>query len=111
MELILEKYTNMAKELYGNHLKKIILYGSYARGDYHNDSDVDIMLLVDLDENEIKRIGNALSDITYDINYDNDVMIMPIVQNVEFFNKWVRAYPFFNNVCNEGVELYAEQVG
>ena len=65
------------------------------------------MILVDLDDSGIKQVSGRLSDETYDINYDRDVMIMPIVQNIDFFNKWVRAYPFFNNVNNEGVELYA----
>ena len=108
MESILNDFTALAKNIYGNHLKKVILYGSYARGDYHEGSDVDIMLLVDLDTSEIKEKRDMLSDRTYDINYDNDVMIMPIVQNIDFFNKWVRSYPFYNNVNNEGVELYAE---
>ncbi len=107
MDTILNDFTLIAKDIYGSHLKKVILYGSYARGDYHEGSDIDIMILVDLDDAEIKRIGNILSDKTYDINYDNNTMIMPIVQNIDFFNKWVRAYPFYNNVYNEGVELYA----
>jgi len=31
---------------------------------------------------------------------------MPIVKNLEHFNKWIRSYPFYNNVKKEGVELY-----
>ena len=34
-------------------------------------------------------------------------MIMPIVQNEAFFDRWVGAYPFFNQINNEGIELYA----
>ena len=41
---IMEKYVNELVSIYGTHLKKIILYGSYARGDYRDDSDIDIML-------------------------------------------------------------------
>jgi predicted nucleotidyltransferase len=36
------------KKLFGEHLSKVILYGSYARGDYKNNSDVDIMIYVDI---------------------------------------------------------------
>jgi len=36
-------------------LKKVIVYGSYARGDYQKNSDIDIMILVDADETEIKK--------------------------------------------------------
>ena len=45
-------------------IKKIILYGSYARGDYNSSSDIDIMILTD-DEIEIYR--NKISDIAYDL--------------------------------------------
>lgn len=41
-------------------LYTIILYGSYARGDYNNSSDIDIMILVDLPETEIKKIENDI---------------------------------------------------
>ena len=42
---LLEQYTEILKGIYGNHLKVVILYGSYARGDYRADSDIDIMIL------------------------------------------------------------------
>ncbi len=104
---ILERYVSNIAEIYGDHLKHILLYGSYARGDFREGSDIDIMILVDLSREDIKSFSGALSDMTFDINIDNDIMIMPIVQNLDFFNKWVRSHPFYNNVNNEGVELYA----
>ena len=48
MQNLITEYVTAVKKIYGNHLKQVILYGSYARGDYTKDSDVDIMLLVDL---------------------------------------------------------------
>ena len=50
MQNLITEYVTAVKKIYGNHLKQVILYGSYARGDYTKDSDVDIMLLVDLDD-------------------------------------------------------------
>ena len=38
---LLNEYVNELTKIYGSHLKKIILYGSYARGDYREDSDID----------------------------------------------------------------------
>ena len=104
---ILKKYVNEIQELYGNQLKSVILYGSYARGDFKQDSDIDIMILVDMTDIEIREKGQFLSEATFEYNFDNNIMIMPIVKNLNHFNKWLRACPFYFNVKKEGIELYA----
>ena len=107
LKTILQKYVKDIQSIYGNMLKTVISYGSYARGDFSPDSDIDIMILVDLDDNEIRSKGRDLSNLTFDYNFDNEIEIMPIVKNLDHFNKWLNAYPFYNNVKNEGIELYA----
>ena len=107
LNVILKKYVKDIQQLYGNKLKTVLLYGSYARGDFRADSDIDIMILVDLSEQEILKKGHVLSDITFDYNFNDDLKIMPIVKNLDHFNKWLRAYPFYYNVNREGIELYA----
>lgn len=103
---LLQQYIADIVRIYGSSLREIILYGSHARGDNREDSDIDIMILVDIDEAEIKVKGDALSDVTFDFNFDHDLLIMPIVKNCDHFNKWLNAYPFYNNVRKEGIELY-----
>ena len=39
---LIKQYVNEIKQIYGTHLRQIILYGSYARGDFRPDSDIDI---------------------------------------------------------------------
>ena len=39
---LLSEFLKSSKELFGEKLKDIILFGSYARGDYDDESDVDI---------------------------------------------------------------------
>lgn len=104
---ILKKYVSDILKVYGSQLKTVILYGSYARGDNDSASDIDIMILVDLTDKEIEEKGRLLSDTTFEYNFENDLSIMPIVKNLNHFNKWLRAYPFYYNVKKEGVELYA----
>ena len=41
---ILCEFRNKTKSIMGDSLKQMILYGSYARGDYGDNSDMDIMV-------------------------------------------------------------------
>ena len=50
---LIKQYVSAIRSIYGMHVKQIILYGSYARGDFHKDSDEDIMVLVDLPDTQI----------------------------------------------------------
>ena len=43
---IIYKFSQEVKRMLGEKLTKVIVYGSYARGDYRDNSDVDIMILV-----------------------------------------------------------------
>lgn len=104
---ILKKYVEDIRGLYGKRLKEVILYGSFARGDFNSDSDIDIMILVDLTEQEIMEKGHKLSEMTFEYDFDFDLVIMPIVKNIDHFNQWLHAYPFYYNIRKEGVELYA----
>ncbi len=106
MQSLIKDYLADVLKIYGNHLKSVILYGSYARGDFTQESDVDIMLLVDLEDDAIDQYSDALSELGYEYNVMQDVWIMPVVKNIKHFQYWALAYPFYQNVQKEGVVIY-----
>lgn len=50
---------------------------------------------------------SKISDIAFDIEFDNsfNVMISPLVKNIDKFNYWLEALPFYMNVQEEGIVL------
>ncbi len=49
-EKVSTQFKEIMQELYGDRLAKVILYGSYARGDFHEESDIDFLVVL-TDEN------------------------------------------------------------
>lgn len=103
---LISEYVTEIQKIYGMHLKQVILYGSYARGDFTADSDVDIMLLVDLPEDKLSGFSDALSELGFEYNVGYNVWFMPVVKNIDHFKYWCQAYPFYSNVIKEGISLY-----
>ena len=96
------------KSLLGSNLSKVIVYGSYARGDYHSGSDVDVMILVKMADEEIKKVAQIIYDFAYDIELEKALHISVVIKNEEHFEYWEDTLPFYKNVRKEGVEINAE---
>lgn len=97
---------DLIAEVFGDRAKKVILYGSYARGDYRRNSDIDVMILTDLTDNELIEYRDRLWDLVYDIELENNVILSPLVKNIDKFSKRVNVIPFYMNVEKEGVVLH-----
>ena len=104
---IIQDFAKSVRKMLGNSLDSVIVYGSYARGDYSELSDIDIMLLVSLGEEEIKKISDQISDLAFDFMMKYGVDISPVITNIDHFNYWVDNLPFYRNVRDEGVRLSA----
>lgn len=102
---IIMEFSRKIKQLMGKSLSKIILYGSYARGDYTADSDIDIMILTTLTDPEIENIESEVYGLAFDFLIDYGVDISIVIKNEKQFDYWLGAVPFYNNVQREGVVL------
>lgn len=105
LQNILSLFAKEVKRVLGKDLDKVIVYGSYARGDYNEHSDIDIMVLTSCPEEEIKPFEYELYDVAFDFFMEYGVDINVIVKNKEHFNYWLGALPFYDNVEREGVVI------
>ena len=87
---------------YGSKVEDVILYGSHARGDAEENSDVDLLVLVDdsLDPSEVRK---SMSDALLDILLETGVFISVVVLPTSFFQRYHS--PFVLNVNREGIKV------
>ena len=93
---IMYQFSQQMRRIFGVHLSKVIVYGSYARGDYQKNSDVDV---------KIKKRENAVYDIAFDIEMSTGIDISPVIKSEEQYEYWVDVLPYYRNVREEGVEI------
>ncbi|GBU23246.1 hypothetical protein R80B4_03163 [Fibrobacteres bacterium R8-0-B4] len=96
-----------AKEVLGEKLKKVLLYGSYARGDYDEYSDIDLFILADIPQEECCDAGLDIYHRISAFELEQGLIISPHVTGSEIFHEYSDTLPYYMNVIKEGVELYA----
>jgi uncharacterized protein len=83
---------------------KVILYGSFARGDNNKNSDIDLLILLDkevITYQDEKQIKYPL----YDLEFETGQIISPLVLSKLDWENRHRITPFYANVKQEGIEL------
>ena len=79
------------------------LYGSYARGDFTPESDIDILLTVDLEQAEIAKHRNDVAKVTSRLSLEHDITVSVTVKPLEQFRRYQTALPYYRNVVREGI--------
>ena len=100
---IVYEFAERVRTVLGDKLEKVLLYGSYARGDYNINSDIDVMLLVNIPDIELTAYENDIADIAFDMELTYGIHISPVMKNENHFDYWSEDLPFYRNVKNEGV--------
>jgi len=99
---VLAKLQNKFQEIYGQRLLKVMLYGSYARGRAHKDSDVDVAVVLKGKVAPGKEIDRVLSDIVdLDLQYDCLISVY-FVSEKDYLT---RQSPLLMNIRSEGLRV------
>lgn len=102
---VLEIFAAEAKRIYGSKLRGIILYDSCARGDFANDSDIDVLILLNVPPEDISIQRNKIQDVTDRLDWDYDVVLAPVFQSFAIYERCLPVSAFYQNVKNEGVRI------
>ena len=104
---IVYEYAKDIQQLLGKDLSKIVMYGSYVRSDFTDNSDIDLMILVDVPEEGNRILAEKVSDRAFDYLIKYGIYISPVVKNEGHFNYWVDNLPYYRNVRDEAVIIDA----
>ena len=104
---ILQKLTQIYRSVYGENLVQVILYGSYARGDYHTDSDVDVVAIVHGDRKTLQQQLKKVWDFSCELELEYDTILSPTVIPYEEFKQYQTVLPYYRNISQEGVVISA----
>ncbi len=107
LDMILQAMVKVYRAVYGEHIIKIVLYGSYARGDYHNDSDIDIAAIVQGDRAVLQEGLRQVWDTSSDLELKYGTIVSPTVIPYEEFEKYKNDLPYYRNIQSEGVDIVA----
>jgi len=107
LNLITDKVVSAVKDKLGEKLDKVILYGSYARGDFDDESDIDIMVLANIRTTEADQLDMLLTRFANRLGLEYDIVVSLFVKDCESFYKFLPADPFYQSVLNDGVLLSA----
>ena len=91
---------NFAQEMKSDKIKLMMLFGSVARGDDTEDSDIDILVI----SNYRKDIWPKISDIIVDTIGIYGELLSVHVMSENVYNK-TKDYSFLTNVLKEGIPL------
>ena len=103
---ILEKACHACETLFPEGIHDAYLYGSYARGDFDEESDVDILLAVDVQQ--LGEYHAPLAEITSNLGLEYDRLISVVIVPWWHLVRYAEVLPFYKNVLKEGLRFDAK---
>ena len=107
LDVLLKEIAAIYRKVFGDDIVKIVLYGSYARGTFDAESDIDIVAIVKGEREELQRKLREVWVLSSDLELEYETILSPTVIPYEEFEKYREDLPYYRNIANEGVNVVA----
>ena len=107
LDIVLKELTEQIYNLLGDKLDKVVLYGSYARGDNTEESDVDVLVLTNMAPEENRKILWTLNKIFSRVGLEHDILLSMFLLDKKAFHARKPILPFYQNIEKDGIVVYA----
>ncbi len=105
LDMITGKVSALAKTVFGTMLDSVVLYGSYARGEQTEESDIDMMVLADVPAESLSAYKKDFIKLSSSLGLEHDVVVTVTLKDRATFNKYFSVMPFYRNVLEEGIKI------
>ena len=93
------------RDIYGQSIKNIVMYGSFARGDFDDESDIDFAAIVVGERQELQKKLEEVWDKASDIGLEHDAVVSPVVIPYEEFIEYKDKLPYYKILIRRGLSL------
>lgn len=105
-DMITQKIAKTYRSIYGKDLEQVILYGSYARGDYDENSDIDMAAIVKGDRMTLQKMLKNVWAVSSDLELEYEIIVSPTVIPYDEFERYKDVLPYYRNIAAEGVKVH-----
>lgn len=101
---IIEELAKQLHTIYGNTIKEVILYGSYARGEQTEESDVDIAII--MKKGHTESMHDEMVDLLVEKELEHEKVFSVVMVEYADYLIWKNASPFYKNIDKEGIVIW-----
>lgn len=95
-------------EIFGDKLRQLVLYGSYARSEQDTESDIDIMIMVDESEDGLRKYRYLIADVMGELTIKYGKLISLTEVTYDRYTHFLDVLPFYKRIDEEGIEIYGK---
>jgi predicted nucleotidyltransferase len=101
---VLAEFLSRLREQCGKHIAHVWLFGSKARGDSDEESDVDLLIVARDGDDALRKV---VGEIAYDFSLEHGVLLCEhVVSTWRFAQMRARQELIYKNVVGEGIDLW-----
>ncbi len=103
----LEEIIAQVHKQYGDDLLRVVLFGSKARGDFDEESDLDLLIVVRMEDEDYWRHWKEIVDMSWKIEFDFDLVFTLIIKDEKDYMRMTNWNLLLNrNINHDGIELW-----
>ena len=100
-------FVDRLRQRYGDDLLRVRLFGSKARGDFHDESDFDLLIVLRIGSGDYRRRWNELVDLASDIQLTHGIIISFVLKDESNYARMQRdGLLLARNIEQDGVDLW-----